>query len=191
VNAGDAGSGDHAARAELRHPFRILVGHRVRFRRSIVSRSALKYDGPCAVTPGPSRIAALSHFRLIKTVLRLARAQRYLAQSLSDVGREIFAPRRGDDLHADRKFFVLCPYRHCDYWHANEGYRLSPALNREVIELGAPFRAKWKRRQITIKAEVWTLDPAGFGAFIAKIPAPAGNWDDPVQERRPGQRLSG
>ena len=23
-----------------------------------------------------------------------------------------------------------------------------------------------------IKAEVWTLDPAGFGAFVAKIPAP-------------------
>jgi hypothetical protein len=90
VSAGEAGS-DHAARAELRHPFRILVGHRVRFRRSIVSRSALKYDGLCAVTPGPSRIAALSHFGLIKTVLRPARAQRYLAQSLSDAGREIFA----------------------------------------------------------------------------------------------------
>ena len=25
-----------------------------------------------------------------------------------------------------------------------------------------------------IKAEVWTLDPAGFGAFVAKIPAPLG-----------------
>jgi allophanate hydrolase len=25
-----------------------------------------------------------------------------------------------------------------------------------------------------IKAEVWTLDPAAFGAFVAKIPAPLG-----------------
>jgi len=25
-----------------------------------------------------------------------------------------------------------------------------------------------------IKVEVWTLDPAGFGAFVAKIPPPLG-----------------
>ena len=31
-----------------------------------------------------------------------------------------------------------------------------------------------ERAGAAIKAEVWTLDPAGFGAFVAKIPAPLG-----------------
>jgi allophanate hydrolase len=72
-------------------------------------------------------------------------------------------------------------------------------LNRELIELGASFSREvettpeyrlfalpgssppkpgllrvGERDGAAIKAEVWTLDPAGFGAFIAKIPAPLG-----------------
>ncbi len=50
-----------------------------------------------------------------------------------------------------------------------------------------PVRAAWlrsgqtgaaagrqRRRDSAIKAEVWTLDRAGFGAFVARIPAPLG-----------------
>jgi allophanate hydrolase len=73
------------------------------------------------------------------------------------------------------------------------------ALNRELIELGAAFSCEvettpdYRLFALTgsnpakpgllrvddgsgaaIKAEVWTLDPAGFGAFVAKIPAPLG-----------------
>ncbi len=72
-------------------------------------------------------------------------------------------------------------------------------LNRELVELGAAFSregettADYRLFALTgsnppkpgllrvgdgaggaIKAEVWTLDPAGFGAFVAKIPAPLG-----------------
>ena len=72
-------------------------------------------------------------------------------------------------------------------------------LNRELIELGASFSREVETTPeyrlfalpgssppkpgllrvgegdgATIKAEVWTLDPAGFGAFVAKIPAPLG-----------------
>jgi allophanate hydrolase len=72
-------------------------------------------------------------------------------------------------------------------------------LNRELIELGASFAREvettpdYRLFALTgsnpakpgllrvgagagaaIKAEVWTLDPAGFGAFVAKIPAPLG-----------------
>ena len=74
-------------------------------------------------------------------------------------------------------------------------------LNRELVELGASFSrevettADYRLFALTgsnpakpgllrvgagagagaaIKAEVWTLDPAGFGAFVAKIPAPLG-----------------
>ena len=72
-------------------------------------------------------------------------------------------------------------------------------LNRELVELGASFSREVETtadyRLFTlpgtsppkpgllrigegagtaIKAEVWTLDPAGFGAFVAKIPAPLG-----------------
>jgi allophanate hydrolase len=72
-------------------------------------------------------------------------------------------------------------------------------LNRELIELGASFSREVETTRdyrlfalplsipprpgllrvaegagATIKAEVWTLDPAGFGAFVAKIPAPLG-----------------
>ncbi|HEY6520991.1 MAG TPA: allophanate hydrolase [Roseiarcus sp.] len=72
-------------------------------------------------------------------------------------------------------------------------------LNRELIELGASFSREvetipnyrlyalpgssppkpgllrvGERAGAAIKAEVWTLDPAGFGAFVAKIPAPLG-----------------
>jgi allophanate hydrolase len=69
-------------------------------------------------------------------------------------------------------------------------------LNRELIELGAAFSREVETAPdyrlfalpgssppkpgllrvsegagAAIKAEVWTLDPAGFGAFVAKIPA--------------------
>src|SRR3984885_6019530 len=72
-------------------------------------------------------------------------------------------------------------------------------LNRELIELGASFSREVETTPeyrlfalpgssppkpgllrvgegdgADIKAEVWTLDPAGFGAFVAKIPAPLG-----------------
>jgi allophanate hydrolase len=72
-------------------------------------------------------------------------------------------------------------------------------LNRELIELGASFSREVETTEdyrlfalpqsipakpgllrvadgagAAIKAEVWTLDPAGFGAFVAKIPAPLG-----------------
>jgi allophanate hydrolase len=72
-------------------------------------------------------------------------------------------------------------------------------LNRELIELGASFSREVETMPdyrlfalsgssppkpgllrvgegagAAIKAEVWTLDPAGFGAFVAKIPAPLG-----------------
>jgi allophanate hydrolase len=72
-------------------------------------------------------------------------------------------------------------------------------LNRELIELGAAFSREVDTTSdyrlfalpgssppkpgllrvgegagAAIKAEVWTLDPAGFGAFVAKIPAPLG-----------------
>jgi len=72
-------------------------------------------------------------------------------------------------------------------------------LNRELIELGASFSREVETTQdyrlftlpesipakpgllrvaegagAAIKAEVWTLDPAGFGDFVAKIPAPLG-----------------
>jgi allophanate hydrolase len=72
-------------------------------------------------------------------------------------------------------------------------------LNRELIELGASFSREVEttldyrlfalpdssppkpgllrvaeRAGAAIKAEVWTLDPAAFGAFVAKIPAPLG-----------------
>jgi allophanate hydrolase len=70
-------------------------------------------------------------------------------------------------------------------------------LNRELVELGASFLREVETTHdyclfalpgtvpakpgllrvadgagAAIKAEVWTLDPAGFGAFVAKIPAP-------------------
>jgi allophanate hydrolase len=72
-------------------------------------------------------------------------------------------------------------------------------LNRELIELGAAFSREVETTPdyrlfalpgssppkpgllrvgegagAAVKAEVWTLDPAGFGAFVAKIPAPLG-----------------
>jgi allophanate hydrolase len=72
-------------------------------------------------------------------------------------------------------------------------------LNRELVELGAAFSREVETTSdyrlfalpgssppkpgllrvgesagAAIKAEVWTLDPAGFGAFVAKIPAPLG-----------------
>ena len=72
-------------------------------------------------------------------------------------------------------------------------------LNRELIELGASFSREVETTPdyrlfalpgsappkpgllrvgdgagAAIKAEVWTLDPAGFGTFVAKIPAPLG-----------------
>ena len=72
-------------------------------------------------------------------------------------------------------------------------------LNRELVELGASFSREVETTPdyrlfalpgsspakpgllrvsegdgATIKAEVWTLDRAGFGAFVAKIPAPLG-----------------
>jgi allophanate hydrolase len=72
-------------------------------------------------------------------------------------------------------------------------------LNRELVELGASFSREVETAQdyrlfalpgssppkpgllrvakgagAAIKAEVWTLDPAGFGAFVAKIPPPLG-----------------
>ncbi len=72
-------------------------------------------------------------------------------------------------------------------------------LNRELIELGASYSCEvettpdyrlfaltgsipakpgllrvGKGAGSAIKAEVWALDPAGFGAFVAKIPAPLG-----------------
>ena len=72
-------------------------------------------------------------------------------------------------------------------------------LNRELMELGASFSREvettpdyrlfalpgssppkpgllrvGERAGVAIKAEVWTLDPASFGAFVAKIPAPLG-----------------
>jgi allophanate hydrolase len=72
-------------------------------------------------------------------------------------------------------------------------------LNCELIELGASFSREVETTPeyrlfalpgssppkpgllrvgegdgAAIKAEVWTLDPAGFGAFVAKIPAPLG-----------------
>ena len=72
-------------------------------------------------------------------------------------------------------------------------------LNRELVELGAAFSREVETTPdyrlfalpgsspakpgllrvgdgagAAIKAEVWTLDPAGFGAFVAKIPAPLG-----------------
>jgi allophanate hydrolase len=72
-------------------------------------------------------------------------------------------------------------------------------LNRELVELGASFSREVETTPdyrlfalpgsspakpgllrvsdgagATIKAEVWTLDCAGFGAFVAKIPAPLG-----------------
>ena len=70
-------------------------------------------------------------------------------------------------------------------------------LNRELIELGGSFLREVETTRdyrlfalpgtvpakpgllrvadgagAAIKAEIWTLDPAGFGAFVAKIPAP-------------------
>jgi len=70
-------------------------------------------------------------------------------------------------------------------------------LNRELVELGASFLREVETTRdyrlfalpgtvpakpglmrvadgagAAIKAEVWTLDPAGFGAFVAKIPSP-------------------
>jgi allophanate hydrolase len=72
-------------------------------------------------------------------------------------------------------------------------------LNRELVELGASFSREVETTPdyrlfalpgssppkpgllrvgddagTAIKAEVWTLDPAGFGAFVAKIPSPLG-----------------
>ena len=72
-------------------------------------------------------------------------------------------------------------------------------LNRELVELGASFSREVETTPdyrlfalpgssppkpgllrvgegagAAIKAEVWTLDHAGFGAFVAKIPAPLG-----------------
>ena len=72
-------------------------------------------------------------------------------------------------------------------------------LNRELVDLGAAFVAEVETAPdyrffalagaepakpgllraasgagAAIKAEVWALDPAGFGAFVAKIPAPLG-----------------
>jgi allophanate hydrolase len=72
-------------------------------------------------------------------------------------------------------------------------------LNRELVELGASFSREVETMPeyrlfalpgssppkpgllrvsegagSAIKAEVWTLDPAGFGAFVAKIPGPLG-----------------
>ena len=72
-------------------------------------------------------------------------------------------------------------------------------LNRELVELGASFSREVETTQdyrlfalpgsvpakpgllrvaegagASIKAEVWTLDAASFGAFVAKIPAPLG-----------------
>ena len=72
-------------------------------------------------------------------------------------------------------------------------------LNRELIELGAAFAREVETTRdyrlfalarssppkpgllrvadgagASIKAEVWTLDPAAFGAFVANIPAPLG-----------------
>jgi allophanate hydrolase len=72
-------------------------------------------------------------------------------------------------------------------------------LNRELVELGASFSREVETTPeyrlfalpgssppkpgllrigegagAAIKAEVWTLDPAGFGAFVAKIPEPLG-----------------
>ncbi len=72
-------------------------------------------------------------------------------------------------------------------------------LNRELVELGAAFSREVETTAdyrlfalpgsspvkpgllrvgdgagAAVKAEIWTLDPAGFGAFVAKIPAPLG-----------------
>ena len=72
-------------------------------------------------------------------------------------------------------------------------------LNRELIELGAAFSREVETTPdyrlfalpdttppkpgllrvadgagASIKAEVWTLDQAGFGAFVARIPTPLG-----------------
>ncbi len=72
-------------------------------------------------------------------------------------------------------------------------------LNRELVELGAAFSREVETTPdyrlfalpgsspakpgllrvgdgagAAIKAEVWTLEPAGFGAFVARIPAPLG-----------------
>jgi allophanate hydrolase len=72
-------------------------------------------------------------------------------------------------------------------------------LNRELVELGASLSREVETTQdyrlfvlpqsapakpgllrvadgagAAIKAEIWTLDAAGFGAFVAKIPAPLG-----------------
>jgi allophanate hydrolase len=72
-------------------------------------------------------------------------------------------------------------------------------LNRELVELGASFSREVETTPdyrlfalpgttppkpgllrvsdgsgVALKAEVWTLDPAGFGAFVAKIPPPLG-----------------
>jgi allophanate hydrolase len=72
-------------------------------------------------------------------------------------------------------------------------------LNRELLELGAAFSREVETTPdyrlfalpgsspakpgllrvgdgagAAIKAEVWTLEPAGFGAFVARIPAPLG-----------------
>ena len=73
-------------------------------------------------------------------------------------------------------------------------------LNRELVDLGATFVARGRDDAATIgfsrfpvpsppkpgllrvadgagaaiKAEIWALDPAGFGGFVARIPAPLG-----------------
>jgi len=72
-------------------------------------------------------------------------------------------------------------------------------LNRELVELGAAFAREVETTQdyrlfalpgssppkpgllrvadgggASIKAEVWTLDPAAFGAFVSRIPSPLG-----------------
>ena len=89
-------------------------------------------------------------------------------------------------------------------------------LNRELVDLGASFSrevettpdyrlfalpgsvpAKPGLLRVSegagspIKAEIWTLDRAGFGEFVARIPRAARDRDDPAQRRRVGEGISG
>ena len=89
-------------------------------------------------------------------------------------------------------------------------------LNRELVDLGASFSREVETTPdyrlfalpgsvpakpgllrvaegagSAIKAEIWTLDRAGFGDFVARIPAPLGIGTIRLVGRRVGERISG
>src|ERR1700722_6176093 len=126
----------------------------------------LAYDGLRAIAPGPSRIATLVHFAPSGQSCNRRAHNAISLKSPSDAQREIFAPRGGDDLHADRKLFALCPDRGRDDGQSDEGYRLSeepdirshqhfPAVEHKgrLLEPGGAARGRWRQQDIDVAKE--------------------------------------